>query len=113
MMRLVSISARDRDLEKVAEDLQPGVAGLLRVELHAEDVVALDRRRERVGVRRRGDAVRRDRRRVRVREVDLRAAVEAAEQARRPREVERVPADVRNLQPLLGVAVAAARCGPA
>ena len=75
MMRLVSISAQH--LEEVAQDLQPGVAGLLRVELHAEDVVALDRRRERVRVRRRGDALRRHRRGVRVREVDLRAAVEA------------------------------------
>ena len=45
-MRLVSISRAD--LEEVAEDLQAGVARLLRVELHAEDVVALDGRGERV-----------------------------------------------------------------
>ena len=60
MMRLVSISASalaPAMLEEVAEDLQAGVARLLRVELHAEDVAALDGRRERIRVRRRGDAV--------------------------------------------------------
>ena len=56
-------------------------------------------------MRRRGDAVVRDRRGVRVREVDLRTAVEArAADASGPREVERIPADMRNLQALLGVA---------
>ena len=60
----------------------------------------LDHRREGVGVRGGGGARARHRRRERVREVDLRARVEPGEQARRLAEVERVPADVRNLQAL-------------
>src|SRR5688572_11268739 len=74
------------------------------MELHAEDVVALDDRRERVRMRRRGDAFDGDRRGVRVREVDLRAGGQSLEQARSAAaEVERVPSHVRHFQPALQI----------
>ena len=57
----------------VAEDLQAGVARLLGVELHADDVAALDRGAERHAVVADRHGVVDHRRGVRVREVDLRA----------------------------------------
>ena len=74
MMRLVSIRRRFDHVEEIAQDLQARVARLLRVELHAEDVVAARPTDANVfGVRRGGRAGAGDRRRERVREVDLRA----------------------------------------
>ena len=81
-------------VEEVADHLQADVTGLLRVELHATDELALDGCRERAAVRGRGDAVGGHRGGVGVREVDLRAVGDAVEQAGRARLRQRVPADV-------------------
>src|SRR5262245_1339089 len=74
------------------------------MELDAEDVVALDRRGEAARVRGGADATGCDRRRVRVREVDVRAGFEPLEQPRPGLHVERVPANVGNLEASRGVA---------
>ena len=68
--------------QEVAEDLQSDVARLLRVKLHAADMVALDGRGERPAVRGGRHAVGGDRRGERVREVDLRAVSDAVEEPR-------------------------------
>ena len=90
---------------EIAEHGQAGVAGLLRVELQAEDRAALDDAGERVRPRRRRRRRRlADRRRERVREVGLRPRRDAGQDRRRPRRVHGVPADVRHLElgPALG-----------
>ncbi len=90
---------------EIAEHGEAGVAGLLRVELQAEDRAALDDAGERVrpGRRRRRRRLA-DRRRERVREVGLRPRRDAGQDRRRPRRVHGVPADVRHLElgPALG-----------
>ena len=84
MRRLDSTRSASRAAaHEVAQDANACVARLLGVELHAEDVAALDRRRERGAVL----AGRRRTRRspgaaIRVREVDLRAFGDAVEQPR-------------------------------
>ena len=86
MMRLVEHQAHtSRKLRRIC---QPCVARFLRVELHAEDVVALDHRRERVRVRRRGHALGCDRCGKGVREVHLRARGQSCEEPRGAAEVQ-------------------------
>src|SRR5262245_40282375 len=96
MMRFESTSARQ--LEEVAEDSQADVARLLGMELHAGDVAALHDRRERfpvLGHRRRGASDRSD---IAVREVHLRAIVDAVEdRGVRASDRQAVPPDVWNL----------------
>ena len=116
MMRLDSTDGLPHQAQEIAEDLQPDVARFLRVELHAGDVSALDDGRERLAVLGDGDGVAGDRRHEAVREVHLRrrSATPSTIDASRCI-VERVPADVRNLD-ALGVAAQpvalARRAGP-
>src|SRR5687768_9197549 len=101
---------------EVLQNLQPDVAGLFGVELDAEDVAAFDCGGERLCVRGLGDAIGRDRRGIRMREIHLGAGRNACEQTRRREAVlarrirrlrwfEAVPADVRDLQPCVLVAL--------
>ena len=94
-------------VEEVPKDLQSGVAGFLRMKLHPEDAIALDDRRKRLRMRRRRHAVGGHRRRVGVREIDVRARRELAKQsaAQGPASLrlERVPADMRDLEALLRI----------
>ena len=115
--RRVSVGSRSGDvtshaIAEIAEHREAGVAGLLRVELQAEDRAALDDAGERVrtGRRRRRRRLA-DRRRERVREVGLRPRRDAGEDRRRPRRVHGVPADVRHLElgPRVGAELTTAR----
>src|SRR5262245_8678403 len=78
MMRLVSTSGAEP--QEVPQDLQTGLAGLLRVKLHTEHAIALDRRGKRLAVRRLTHAVCRYRRSVGVREINVGARCKAVEQ---------------------------------
>ena len=50
MMRLVSMRRPSVATQKIAQDLQAGVAGFFRVKLHAHHIAALDGRGERLDI---------------------------------------------------------------
>src|ERR1051325_6139419 len=73
------------------------------MELHAEDVVAFDDGGKRFRMRGGSHAGIGYRRRERVREVDVRARLEPGQEASATWEIERVPADLEHLEPLLRI----------
>ena len=82
---------------EIAQDAKARVAGFFGVELDAENVVRLDRGGKLGAVRAGCDRFGRHGRGERVREIHLARRLDALEQPRRPRCLERVPADVRDL----------------
>src|SRR2546425_712892 len=93
-----------RQLHEIAQDPQPDLAGFLGMELHTCHVAALYDRGERFAVLGDRDRIAGDGRHEAVREVDLRAGGHAFDKRPVASQLDRVPPDVRDLDPSLPVA---------